>query len=428
MKILPNNMYLLAGRLPVVLFGFFGLIGIYKLTKLLFDKKTAFIAALLFIISPFVLLYDRMALFDGMLSAMLIWTVYFSLKSSKSGKVTDAVYWGIFMGLSFLSKPTAIIFLIFTPLCYLIYKLPLTKKKFKPSIIHILLAIGIGELLNNMQRVSKVYFMMDLKNQQFRQPLAQLISNPFALTWGNLQGFFSWIVPYYTLPIFISGLIAFLILFITKKKQALVLFLLWFFPIFVLATAGREIFPRYILFTAPYFFITLSTLILNSIKVSKNILVRVFIIIIVGILFIPSVKFDYFLLTDPSNAPMPITDYNQYVSEHPSGYGLNTIFSYLDNETKNKKVTIVTEGTFGLYPYAFNLYYWNNKNVTIIPRWPLSFLDQEILDAAKTSKVYVILKEKEKIPEGMPVTLILKADKPGGKYPILLTTLSTLSP
>lgn len=140
-------------------------------------------------------------------------------------------------------------------------------------------------------------------------------------------------------------------------------------------------------------------------------------------MFFQIVRFDFYILTNPAKAAFPTADYNQYVGEHPSGYGLDKIFAYLDKEAAQGKITIVTEGTFGLYPYAFQLRYWDNKNVTIIPRWPLSIIDQEIHDYRKTSKVYIVLKEHEFVPGHLLLKQILRAEKPGkSNQPILLTT------
>ena len=65
LKILPSNLYLIAGRLPSVFFGLITLIGIYKLGKSHFSKSIGLAACLLYILSPFALFYDRLALYDS---------------------------------------------------------------------------------------------------------------------------------------------------------------------------------------------------------------------------------------------------------------------------------------------------------------------------------------------------------------------------
>jgi len=42
---------------------------------------------------------------------------------------------------------------------------------------------------------------------------------------------------------------------------------------------------------------------------------------------------------------------------------------------------------------------------------------------AKNTPTYVLLKEHDQIPAQLPLILVLKSEKPGGKYPLLLTKL-----
>lgn len=422
LTILPHNLYLLAGRLPSVFAGLGSIIAIYLVTLELFKQKSlAQIAALLYIISPFLLFHDRMALFDSLLNCMLLWSVYFALKTAESLKHKDALLWGLALGLAYLSKPTAVIFVFLTPVVFLLStEIGIIKKEYRQLILLIIIAIAVGETINNLQRVSSVYYLMDAKNQQFRLPLTQLLNNLLPNMIGNLRGFYSWILSYYTWPFLISGLLALIYTFVRSFKKGLCLLVLWLVPIVGLAAIGREIFPRYIIFTTPYFLIPIA---FTLYRLYQNKMFKILSIIIFTGILSKQLIFDYYLLTSPPTAPFPRTDYNQYVSEHPSGYGLDKVFAFLDGELAKGKVTVATQGTFGLYHYAFLLEYWDNESLTIIPRWPLSVVDGDIISAQETSTVYVILKEYENIPPDLPLELVLKAEKPGGKYPILVTKL-----
>ena len=429
LKALPSHLYLLAGRFPSVIAGAITLFGIYKISQLLFkSQKIAIIASLLYIFNPFSLFYDRMALFDSLLTSMLIWSVYFAVKTAQTQKLKDAILWGLFLGLAFLSKPTAVIFLLLTPPIYLILVGRKSLHNWRKTLIMVIVPVLISEFINNLQRLSKVYYLFEAKNQQFQQPIEKLLKEPFSLTLGNLQGFFSWIIPYYTWPIYIAGLIAFIILILKKPKIGSTLLILWFTPIFILATAGREIFPRYILFTTPYFLIAVAfliNLITNSPVRGLTPTLRRGLIPLIPtlLLLLPSLKFDYLLFTNPPKAPLPDIDYNQYISEHPSGYGLDKVFAFLDKETPKGTVNLIIQGTFGLYPYAFILEYWDDPNLKINPRWPLSTIDPDVFQMAKNTPTYVLLKEHDQIPAQLPLILVLKSEKPGGKYPLLLTKL-----
>ncbi len=203
--------------------------------------------------------------------------------------------------------------------------------------------------------------------------------------------------------------------------MGLLLLIFWLIPIIALATVGRIIFPRYILFTTPYFLLSLAYLIQWGL-LQKPIIKATTAIVMLGVIIIP-VLFDFLLIRSPEKAPLPDTDYRQFVSDHPSGYGLLKIFDFLDNQSRVRRIILVTQGTFGLYPYAFNLQYWDNPRVVIIPKWPLDKIDEEIKGAQHMGEMYILLKEYNDIPANLPLELVLRSEKPGGRYPILLTRL-----
>jgi hypothetical protein len=280
----------------------------------------------------------------------------------------------------------------------------------------------VSQAINNVQRLSNTFPLAAVKDAQFQLPLKDFLMNPFQLLGGNLHAFFSWIVSYYTLPVFLLGIFCFVFLFRFEFKKTLVILSLWFIPISIFALVGREIFPRYILFTTLYFFIPIACAVDKILSFKKR-NYAVFGIVLVGIIFYSSVSFSFRILKSPATAPFPLTDLQQYVTQHPSGYGLDKVFAFLHNEEKQGRINVMTQGTFGLYPYAFYLEFWNDPKVNVLGRWPLDKIDPDMIQISKTQKLFIILKEHDAIPANLPLQLVLKAEKPGGQYPILVTVL-----
>jgi 4-amino-4-deoxy-L-arabinose transferase-like glycosyltransferase len=428
LSIFPHDWYLLAGRLPSIITGFMSVIAIYLLAKELFrTSKAGYFAAILYTLFPFTLLYDRMALFDGMLQSMILWGVYFAVRTARTLLFRDALLWGFFLGLAILSKPTALMYVVMTPVAFLMLTKADLKKDWKKIGLSILTAVVVALGIDNMQRVSAVYERAAIKNAQFQQPLSELIKDPFALTYWNMRGMIDWTVAYFSYPVLIFGLLAFIYLLIKKTRIALILGAFWLVPLFALATVGREIFPRYILFTTPYFLLGVSYLL--SVLYNENNTRRIGTIILLVLLLIQPLIMVYYILTDPTKAALAKEDKQQYVTHHPAGYGVKEVTDFVDREVqKGQDVTLVTQGTFGLFPYAFTLNYWENPNVTILPRWPLDTLDREIYEKAQNSKVIIVFKEHDEVPRDLPLRLIQKVPKPGGIAPILITELDRSSP
>ncbi len=419
LKIFPSSLYLLAGRLVSVFAGGIAIIGIYKLSLILFrSRKISLLSVFFAIINPFMLFHDRMVLFDSFLTTALIWSVYYALKASISFKKKDAILWGVCLGLSLLIKSPALIFVVLTPICFFLSASQKLKNK-KWTIISLpLLAIFISEAIYNLQRLSPNYKGMTVKNAQFQLPLEKLLSNPFILFGQNTKEIFNWIISYYTLPIFAIGCLGILFLLYRDFKRGVSLFMLWFIPLVVFAFIGKIIFPRYILFTTPYFLIALASitnLFFNHVRIKY-----VKEIVLIALLFL-SLKFDFYILTNPIKAPFPITDYNQYVSSAYSGYGLDKIFGFLDKKlSQGPQIMLVTQGKFGLFPYAFKLKYWDDKRMMFYQAWLDKTLDVDVYPFQKSATVYIVLWQNNAIPKNFPFTEVLRTEKPGGKNPIIL--------
>ncbi|MEN9407274.1 MAG: hypothetical protein RLZZ455_490, partial [Candidatus Parcubacteria bacterium] len=284
------------------------------------------------------------------------------------------------------------------------------------------IVVLLSEGMNNLQRVSGAYQASLIKNQQFQQPIEELVKNPFALVVGNAYVFSTWLIAYYTPLVLCAVLIGFVVTIRVKRREGIVLFFLWIGPIIAFAVAGRQIFPRYLLFMTPYAFLVAGYTIslLWEKKMGKLIVSGIFVL-----LLILPLRFVTLLLVNPIQAPMPTADYNQLVAEHPSGYGLSDVFSYIRNQSATENVTVSTQGTFGLYPYAFYLEFWGDSNVRILPKWPLDKLDEEMYKAREDGEVIVVLKEVKVIPPALQdLELVKRIEKPmSTKYPILLTKM-----
>ncbi|GEM_PF-2746328 len=421
LKISPSSFYLIAGRFISVLAGAITIIGVYKLTEILFNsKKTAFFAAFLCIMNPFMLFHDRLALYDAFLTAMLVWSVYFTVKTTRTYKKVDAFLWGLFLGLGLLTKPPAIIFIPLTVVCFfiLMFKKDI-KKQIKKTWFLPFIVIAVAEGINSIQRLSLNYQVIAERSERFQLPLNEFFSAPFTLIQKNIIELLQWVVAYNTLPVFLLGFAALIFLLVKDTKKGLILLILWIMPILVFATVGKILFPRYILFTTPFFLIALSQIV--QIFFSDKRFLKLKIVLVIFLLSF-SLHFNFYLLTNPSKAPLPSIEQYQYISSQYAGYGLSSIFSFLDTELeRGPRITLVTQGKFGLFPYAFVLQYWNDSRIDIIPTWIPENLEYDLYSFP--TKTYVVFREEETIPKGFSLYVVLKAEKPRGEYPILLTGL-----
>lgn len=428
LKILPAGAYLLAGRLPSVLAGALTLLGVFKLTGLMTgSRRAAYLATVFVVITPFLLFYDRLALYDSLLTAAMVWVGYFTVRAGRTGKIADAVLWGASLGAAFLSKPTAVLYWGLTPAVFLLFYLQTRGKRhwFRAALL-ILIALALGQGIHHSLIISRGYNDYLNRALDYKPSLAQLLADPFGLWAKNLPDSFKWLWAYLTPPVFLGALVSQVFILWKDRRNGLAVLILWLAPILVLSFFGRTYFPRYFLFTIPFLLLALAQTI--NLLLGKGGLWRWLTIVITFGLMVLPLKFDLQLLTDPPKAPLPEIESWQYITGYPGSYGFAPIYDYLDQRLAEGPLTLFVQGSFSHFPHAFNLHYWGNKNMQIIERWPLAEIDEAMIVAQGAGRVFLVVRHnraagEEDILQKLPLRVLVEGKKPGGADSVFLVAL-----
>jgi hypothetical protein len=99
---------------------------------------------------------------------------------------------------------------------------------------------------------------------------------------------------------------------------------------------------------------------------------------------------DFKIFTDFSHAPIPRLDLDQYVNEWPSGGGVKEAVVFFKDKARNGKIYIATAGSFGLMPYALELYLKDNSNIETFGFWPVNAPPVEVVEASERMPTYVL--------------------------------------
>lgn len=388
-----------AVRLVSVFAGLFSLIGLWLLTYELFkSKRAAFISSILYVTYPFAVVYDRLALYDSLVGALAIYAIYFSILLVRRLRLDVALILGAILGAGMLTKTSANFSIILLPLTLLLLNFK-QKKVFKKIFIwgmFALVVIGIAEVLYNSLRLSPFFHIIKEKNTIFvYYPFSIPIGENINLFLGNLRGLLTWLftylTPFYLVLIFVSLL--------AKKflREKIVLIAYFALPLIALALFGRVIFPRFIFFMSLYLLplaavgltqiIDLLNNYLNKRKLNIYYIVSALAIILFTI-YPAKVSMDF--IFNPSKAAIADADNAQYISDWPAGGGVKESVQFFDEKSKNEKIFIGTEGTFGLLPYALEIYLANNPNVIIKGYWPVEEIPEEVVEASKKMPTYFI--------------------------------------
>jgi len=104
-----------------------------------------------------------------------------------------------------------------------------------------------------------------------------------------------------------------------------------------------------------------------------------------------ALKTDYFILTDFSKSGIPQSDVRQYDTDWPSGGGIKESVEFFRKEAEKGKVYIATQGTFGLMPFAFEIYLVQYPNITIEGFWPLDkVIPTKVIEKSKNIPTYFV--------------------------------------
>ena len=133
--------------------------------------------------------------------------------------------------------------------------------------------------------------------------------------------------------------------------------------------------------------------------------------LLVSVVFAPSVIAVFYLLFNPLYAPIPQADRGQYINDWPAGWGVREVNAFLLNQSRDQHITVVTEGTFGLLPYAIEIYLVNNPNITITGIWPLpAQIPESVAEAVKKEPTYLVV-NKDEVPIEWSATLLAQYQK-----------------
>ena len=406
---------LVAGRLVSVFAGLASLIGIFFLAKEVFkSKKIGFFSSLFYLISPFCLMYDRMALMDSLVATFSIWSLYFELLLVRTLRLDVALILGMVLGGGILTKTSGFFSIYLLPITLLFFdwKKKDRRRRFLKWFSLTLLAVIFSQVYYSVLRLSPWFHMVAQKNTAFVYPLKEWLTHPLRFFIGNLRGEFDWLKTYLSWPILFLIAGSFLT-FWKKTKEKLLLFIWFLAPFVALALFGKVLYPRFLLFmTIPLLVLAAWSIEEIRRKVKKKFLFFV----LCSLFFVLPLYSDYKILFDLVNAPIPDSDLNQYINDWPAGGGVKEVVAYLENEAQKESIFVATEGTFGLFPASLELYLVDHPNIEIKGYWP--FGDEtidELIKKAGEKPTFLVLKETQGLAPDRPVKLIFKIRKGRGE-------------
>lgn len=404
---------LVAGRLTSVFSGMVSLGGVFLLTFLLFNsKRVAFWASLIYVVLPYSLFFDRMALVDSLLMALGIWVLVWGILLAKSFQVKWAVLSGLTLGLGLLTKSPALFFVLLLPLTGILAEKFNFRNLFKLGCLWLLVFI-ISFGIYNILRLSPQFYMIGLRNKDYVFSLKEVLSHPHDPVLIHLKDIGDWFPNLFTWPILILVIFGVFFGLISKTKETLVL-LGWCLPPLIGQSFIAKVFnSRYLLFTI-FPLIVFGGLGLEKILgIFKSGFIKFGVILLI---FSFALRYDFLLLTSPEKAPLTYEMRRGYLSEWTSGWGIKEVKNYLlEILKKEKEVVVGTEGFWGTLPDGLQIYFDKEPKIKILGvGLGLTEIPKQLSQAAlnKTPTFLVGNLSRLGVGEERGLELILKIPKP----------------
>lgn len=420
LKLFPNNA-LLGGRLFAVTMGLFGLTGMFSLLFYLFGKRAALIGSLIFVLNPYFIFYDRLALVDSGVNAFFIWILLFSIILVRTVRLDVALIMGMIAGFGLLAKSSVQIFLGLSAFAPVLFteknKKHLIKNTINYYFLYAIVAV-LAILIYNVQRLSPFLHYVAEKNTTFVMTFDEFLQSPFSVFQRNIllvPQYVSWEAGFFFSLLALAGLF---VMFKKNLRLAIYLFLWLFIPYIMIAFFSKVLFPRYTIFFGSLLVILATYLIYTQKKIQM--------VSFILILYIISITFaDYTIIADFKNIPLPPIDRGQYIEGWPAGWGAKEIVDYAREKSAEKPVIILAEGNFGMSGDVLDVFLRKDDRISIRGYWPLG--EKELLENQKDlgeNYVYVVLSHAFDYPKEWPMRLIKRFEKPNNKSVMYLFELT----
>lgn len=402
---------LLAARLVSVIAGFFTVIGLFFLGKEVFHRRwIGLVSSMLYVIFPMGLVYDRMALYDSLVGAFAVWSLFFAVLLARSLRLDVALFMGLVVGGGVLTKTSGFFNIYLLPLLFFLFDWKKQDRfiRFARLVGLLVLVTGLTYGYYSILRLSPFFYIISEKNALFVYTLHDWLDHPLNFFIGNLKGVWDWFHTYITW----SGV--FLVIgsfFVDKKvwREKAMLFLWFLIPFLALALFGKTLYPRFILFMM----LSLIPLIAFSLHHICRIKKRIVVFSCLFILAFLPLRIDYFILTDFANAPIPESDLGQYINNWPAGGGAKELVAFLKDKAAYGKIFVASEGTFGSLPtYVVEIYLGDNPNIEKRGMWPITQeIPEDLLAKAAVMPTFVVFNNSRFPPKEWPLTFVARYQK-----------------
>ncbi|MBK5257529.1 MAG: glycosyltransferase family 39 protein [Vicinamibacteria bacterium] len=416
---LPFDDRLLAARAIAAAVGAATLGFTVLLSTRLFGSRAGVVAGFLYILSPFALVYDRLALSDGFLSASITGLMFSMWRLTHHPADRSARVMVVALTvLSVVSKVSAVLYFVSLPLAFLVLE-----AGGRAAFRSMAQTLAIGLFF-----ASPMLWFFVLNGGEIT---AQHVVDPSALSlqlFSTLSDMCEWALRYFTAPALLFALVSVALL---RDGRSSWLAGTVVIPFLLFAFFSKPWSARYVLPTLPPLLILISGG-LEALAAQVKSSARTPLVLGLSMMVaFPGLFFVRELVFDPSRAPFPSDDRHQLVSGWPAGYGVRELSIRLLQEADAGPLTAFVD-TGGTRTIATSLPILLRKAPSLLlveGDFGSPAFRARMALAATSARVFAILGPRSSdlelmsVLEGAKVFRVAVFERPGGEWAATLFRL-----
>jgi 4-amino-4-deoxy-L-arabinose transferase-like glycosyltransferase len=304
--------------------GFLGLFCSYAIGGRLYGERVGWFAALAYLISPYALFYDRMALADIYVSSLSALCLLLTLRLLERPGALRSLAVALALACVALAKMTGVVTAAVPALAAIVLGRR-SALRWLP-LVYAAYALVVGWPVVHFARRAQVYAHVaeafGTQEHTAPQPAGQLHE--------RLRGELGWLLEYWTWPLFLAAVLGLALGLARRDRRSLLLGLLALLPVVAFAIVSGHIFPRYltasivpVALLAALSFDALWTRLHPALAAPLSLA-----------LLLPAAAFDARLLRDPRLAPLPVIERRQYLEGWGAGYGADEAARWIRAEAR----------------------------------------------------------------------------------------------
>lgn len=408
---------LLAGRILSVVSGYGTFLGIGFLALQVFNKRVALWSLFLAAIVPFLVFFDRLALVDSMLAAFSIWTLNIAILLVRKMRTDLAMVLGYLLGGAVLTKTPGFFNILVLPITILFASW--TRENRERNLLKLFGLWAIVFLVTffvyNILKLGPGVQNLNSRNQDYVRSPMDVLARPWDPFLPHTYDLLDWLPKLLTEPILLLVVLGIVISLWRKSWPAIAIVIWSLVPMTILMAFLQTFTARYILFSIPPLIVLAGFAAdwLATVFQSKRYNYLVCSVIVILLILPMVLNFNFKLLFNPLQAPLPEDERRGYLEDWTAGYGFKEIARYLEDQSKKELVVVGTEGYFGTLPDGLQIYL--DKNRQVIVKGSHATVSADLRSTAKEHPTYFVANKSRYPTQDRDMVLIKEYPKAKGK-------------